>query len=175
MNSQDVILLDDGFAVRDLLHGDWHVAKGYVLSSPAAHTMYIGGRRVLETDTVPVYQALQAAKGAERSKASGNEARHAAGRYAMQIEDAHLRAAVLTLVEGWSAVVDTLLDNDPKNGMLYSISHAWQPIASKARCLIVTCPSTGAKYAHLVPLHEAATAKTARAWMMCGIDPVVET
>jgi hypothetical protein len=111
-----------------------------------------------------------------RHAPEGHDARLECGRMALGLRDAHLRAAVMTYVDGWVAIEDVseLLDESDE-GRLYA-SPDEENI--DARVLVVTCPSTGRIYGHLVP-STCATAAEGRRWMM-GMDgdsasPEVET
>lgn len=142
-------------SVRD--HGN-----GYTeLSSANGHASYIAGRRLNGTDAVHAAAAFRAApKDSERHTPAGHEARIAAGLQAMQIRDAHCRAHVLSAVDGWEAIGGDLVDSDPRHGELRKSA-----VVPLAHLLLVVCPSTGRRYAHLVP-QECKTAKAARHWMM---------
>lgn len=103
-----------------------------------------------------------------------DEARARAGAAAGAIADTMVRARLLDAVDGWSGVLGDLLDSDPVHGDLHECA-----ISDRALVNVVTCPSTGRRYAHLVP-HEldgnpVQTAKQAREWSMGGPMRGIET
>lgn len=144
------------------------------LSSCTDFALSVDGRYAIrQPDVELIPAAIRAAERIDRHGADANEQRLAAGRIALQIVDAHVRAAILTVVDGWAAVRDLGVIEETAEGVLCKA-----PPETNALILIVTCPSTGRVYAHLVPA-EHKTVREARRWMM-GLpegcpDPDVET
>ncbi len=103
-----------------------------------------------------------------------DEARARAGAAALTIADAMVRARLLDAVDGWTGVIGEQIDSDPSHGDLYSCA-----VSDRALVNVVTCPSTGRKYAHLVPSEldgkRVTTATQAREWSMGGPMRGVET
>lgn len=125
----------------------------------------------MEIEQVGIYDAAvrAAPQHSDRHDGTANQARADAGRIVMRIEDVMIRARLLDALDAWVGAVGELIDNDPAEGELYVA-----PGGVDARVLVVTCPSTGRRYAHRVP-PEFNIAKAARAWMMQGATPEVET
>ncbi len=158
--------------VRDLMaarRGDpdpWHTMEhdGLVtdLAASGYRTLWVDGRQVNGGDVLLVDAARAAApRDEDRHSMAGEEARMEAGKIALRIRDAHVRASLLTHLDGWAAIgaVSALVDSS-EEGKLYE-----PPPKTTARVLVVVCPSTGRTYAHLVPA-ECDTARKARFWMM---------
>jgi hypothetical protein len=106
-----------------------------------------------------------------RHSRAADRARLDAGRAAMRISNAMLRSRILDLVDGWPALAESgrVIDDDPLHGRLVAV-----PDTPDARILLVTCPSTGRRYALGVPA-DCATARDARTWTLHGTAPEVET
>lgn len=124
------------------------------------------------TDTRAIRAALAAAPSdKQRHDAEANAMRAEAGKLAMAIRDATVRTHIISMVEGWEGVIGTVIDRSDADGILGEPSIE----GVVARILVVTCPSTGRRYAHLVP-GEMKTAREARWWVM-GVTraPEIET
>jgi hypothetical protein len=128
---------------------------------------------VTGADAVAVAAAVREVRGAPRHGAEGDAARERAGRIAMTVRDAMVRARLLDACDGWAAVMGRAIDGswDGPDGVLCEPAMDGYSM----RLLGVTCPSTSRRYVHGVP-RECATARDARRWIM-GIDrdPEVET
>jgi hypothetical protein len=147
------------------------------IRSPTDRGIYIEGvGDVPPSEWTRVDAALAAApREADRHTADGEADRRIAGELAMRISDAHVRSAVLTIVDGWAAVAeDPPIDASPEDGSLHNMLGS----DMRGRVLIVTCPSTRRRYAHRVPV-TLTTARDARRWVMAlpagAPDPEVET
>lgn len=168
----------DGWAVLDLvqvLRGNpdpWHVARienGVVFRhDPQGDSgVFVAGLRVATRDRRAVIAALEEAPTEQDRHCPEGEARRLrAGTIAMTISDAMVRARTLDAVDGWSAVMGRVVDDDPKHGRLC------EPADPELLCrmLRVVCPSTGRAYVHRVP-REYQTAATARGMLMRGWWP----
>lgn len=133
-------------------------------------TLHVGNMAVSGHDLSLAEHAISLVPDEEdRHSAGANESRRAAGRIASRISNVMIRARLLDAMDAWSGALGDLLDRDPEHGELYSIPEI------DAKALLVTCPSTGRRYVHRVPL-EMGTAEEARLWSM-GVDesPEVET
>ena len=167
---------DDGVAVLDLTAAyrrdpdPWLVTRvgpGEVvdLTTAGDRGLYVDGMSVAADDMATVEAALaEVPREVDRHEASSDGRRMLAGRHALRVRDAMVRARLLDAVDGWSALREgsVLVDEDPAHGTLV------QPSAKPGRAgriLLVRCPSTGRAYAHRVPA-ALTTAKTARLWLM---------
>jgi hypothetical protein len=177
-----------GYAVRNLaaaVRGDpdpWYCVRArefndisvIELSSSCDRTLAVAGRAATGSDVLLIEAALGAGpREDQRHTAEGDAARLRAGEIALEIRDAHMRAHVLTAVDGWVALKGSgVIDDDPEHGVL---CEAIEGVS--ARVLIVTCPSTAQTYAHRVPA-AIETAAAGRGWIMNlpdGVFPDVET
>ncbi|MEM3116785.1 MAG: hypothetical protein QW136_00035 [Nitrososphaerales archaeon] len=134
----------------------------------------IDGLVVQEEDIGRVRRALRLAPPpGTRHDPEADGRRLAAGRAALEIRDAMVRARVLDAVDGWIALEECgkVIDRDPAHGILIEPAAELQ---LRVKILIVKCPSTGRRYALRVP-HEMKTAREARIWTLHGIEPEVET
>lgn len=144
------------------------------LASASYRTLAVGGQPLRGEDVRWCDAALDARPSEDdRHSQEGHVARMTAGKAALRIRNAHARVAILSHVDGWVAVADpaTVIDEGP-DGALYP-----PPPETKARILVVTCPSTARQYAIPVPA-ECATAAEARRWVMRlepGQTPDIET
>lgn len=151
------------------------LAPGVVALRAAADSgIYVAGMTVSADDAPHVLAACRAAPAAlDRHDDLADGMRLEAGRYAMRIRDQMVRARTLDAVDGWCAVLGRRVDGslvDP-NGALHEPA---ADIGVRCRLLVVVCPSTGRTYAIRVPA-TMATAREARAWVMRGAAPEVET
>lgn len=181
----EVNMGSDTVAVLNLAVTDspdpWFVIKsrkGVVdLSTAGDRTIYIDGMPVAGIDVGAVDAALTAGRMllSDRHSAEADGRRLAAGRHAMNVRDAMVRARLLDVVDGWAALADTgtVIDESP-DGMLLEPS---TDLSLECRVLLVECPSTGRRYALRVPA-SLKTAAAARLWTFGdGWDkaPEVET
>jgi len=177
------VRLADGYAVLDLVAaaagrpGWWsvhHIADDVLdLRSPTDRSVYVAGLLVEGVDLAAVLEAIALAPPeAERHSAAGDAARHAAGVAAARIVNVMVRARLLDALDAWSGVVGRQIDSDPAHGDLHEVPDA------EAKAIVVTCPSTGRRYVHRVPL-EMLTARDARRWVLDlgpdDLDPENET
>lgn len=175
-----VPLADGGMAVHDVAHPGHFVGW----DEPAPHvtapwcrqgtTWYVAGQSVGPNDVVAVRDACRLVREAgDPHGAAAEAARIAAGRVCVAIRDAHIRASLLDTLGAWGGVLGALVAATPEDGEMYELADP--DIADRARALVVTCPSTGRRYVHLVPTEEAGTPKEAREWILGGPAPEVET
>lgn len=133
----------------------------------------VDGRVATKSDVTLTRQALAAAPPKEdRHATHADAARERAGEIAMQIRDAHLRAAVMAHIDGWAAVRKLgVIDQSDRHGTLCRAPGD----NILALVLIVRCPSTGRHYGMLVP-KECRSAEDARRWVMglSATDPLPE-
>lgn len=163
-------------ALRNLVDGHWCTFRWrsgvYRAQSRSERRVSVGGMSVSGDGAIAVDSALAQSAGADRHSAASDASRLAAGKQAMRIRDTMIRARLLDAVDGWAAIEEhgQKIDDDPKHGLLV------RPNDKEIRCavLIVLCPSTGRKYALLVPRH-LRSARAAREWVMNGPVPAVET
>lgn len=161
----------------------WYImttpAEGVVdLSTADNRSVYVGGMLVHGADIGAVDAALRLSRdlAGDRHSAAADRRRLAAGRCAMRVADAMIRARLLDAVDGWSALADTgrIVEDDPAHGTLIEPA---PDLKMSCRVLIVTCPSTGRRYALRVPA-EQHRARTARLWTFgdsWDLAPEVET
>lgn len=176
--------LADGYAVpnlaqvvrgRTVWHTVHHLAPGVIdLRDEGDRTIYVGDMAVGPEDMRHVLAACAACPSvASRHDAGADVARLKAGGHAMKCMDNMLRARLLDAVDGWVALEasGTVISRDPEHGTLVA-----PPDHLLITCyiLIVVCPSTGRRYAMRVPA-DMRTAALARAWVMLGKTPEVET
>lgn len=151
----------------------WRGASGQVYDASCAdgRALIVGQHRVTGDTAILVDLAL-AAMPIDRHGEGSDDDRIRAGRIAMHIPDAMLRAAVLDATDSWIALehVGTVIDRGTgHDGTLLNVPDFIAPL------LIVQCPSTKRRYAHFVP-DTCRTARSARLWMMQADDtPEVET
>lgn len=141
-------------------------------AAPWGRGMIVENMEVSSGDLPHVDAALRLSS-PERHSDDADLCRRRAGRYAMEhITDAMVRARVIDAVGGWEGVCGKLVNDsgDDVEGKLYAPAIK----QLEARVLVVMCPSTGRRYAHLVP-RQMKTARAARKWMMHGVEPEVET
>lgn len=132
-------------------------------------TWIVGTMTVPAVDVPALIDALRAApRAGDRYDPKGERRRLAAGRAAMRIRDAMIRARVLDAVDGWSALLseEHLVDADPRHGRLYDPPPR---LSLTCRLLRVVCPSTGRAYVLCVPRTHY-TAADARRWVL-GLSP----
>lgn len=125
--------------------------------------VYIGGLAVDGADIGLVDAAMRAGRmlPGDRHSAESDVRRMEAGRYAMRITDAMVRARVLDVVDGWSAMMDAGHVIDQSDAGLLVTPPA--EMETDCRLLLVVCPSTGRRYVIRVP-SEMTTAEEARLW-----------
>jgi hypothetical protein len=167
------------FACEDISHpGEWagggEPIPGVTYAWDGRGTSWaVDNMQVTKYDAVAVAAAVREVRDAPRHGPEGDAARERAGRAAMSVGDAMIRARLLDAVDGWSAVMGRIVDGswDGPDGILC------EPTTDEfsVRLLGVVCPSTGRRYVHGVP-RNCATARDARRWIM-RIDrsPEVET
>lgn len=149
-----------------------------ILETAGDRTIYIGDMAVASSDVAVVDAALATGRmlAGDRHASLADERRLAAGRCALAVGDAMVRGRLLDLVDGWSALAATgrILDRSGAHG---SLIEPEARLALDCHVLIVTCPSTGRRYALRVPV-SCTTAAEARLWSF-GDDwsapPEVET
>lgn len=180
MRDGAVANLDLGAASRGISI-PWNVRRVTVMNGvqvieviqPGKRTISIGGTVPSIGTDVPIMDRALSLVPSDPHAPDANDKRLEAGRVAFEIRDAHLRAATISAVDGWSAARDRgIVDEDPVEGTLCAA-----PEETEAKVLIVKCPSTGRIYGHLVPI-EMTTARAARRWMMGlpeGTEMGVET
>jgi hypothetical protein len=159
----------------------WHVVRevGPILdiSTSGDRSVYAGGSVApvwgADLGALDAALALGATAQAPRQRHRGgaNGLRRAAGALALEIRDAHVRAAVLDAVDGWSAIREAgrLIDETSEGELLAPADEALA-----CHVLIVRCPSTSRVYALRVP-RASATVAEARKWVNRGREPEVET
>lgn len=147
---------------------DGHVAH---LATATVRAALVGG---LSTTAFGLLDRALDAMPDDEHGPGADEARARAGAIAGTIADTMVRARLLDALDGWSGVIGKQLDSDPVHGDLHECE-----IAETAIVNVVTCPSTGRRYAHLVPREvdgEAIqTARAAREWSMGGPLRGIET
>ncbi len=137
-------------------------------------TWYVDGMEVQAENVRVVAEVAMAVGGIkDRHSSEAERIRLESGKRLMSLGDAHIRARMLDATGAWSAVAGELIEDSPTDGKLHVPVDT--DIAERARLLIVTCPSTGRIYGHLIPIEDAASAKEAREWLMGGPAPEVET
>lgn len=135
--------------------------------------MAVGGLTVQAADLPHVRRALAfAPKVGSRHDPESNARRLEAGRAALQVSDAMVRARLLDAVDGWSALEESgkVIDRDPVHGILVEPP---ETLGLTVRVLVVRCPSTARVYAIRVP-RTMTSAKKARLWSLHGVEPEVE-
>lgn len=140
------------------------------VDTAAVTVLWVEGMLVSEQDTPAALLALAAApEEGDRHDELADSQRFEAGKAAMQIEDAMVRARLLDYVDGWSAIAGPLIEETPE-GKLSETKDA----EADANLLELDCPSTERHYALLVPT-ELRTVATARKWVNCGLEPEAES
>ena len=163
------VATESGRAVPDLAHpGAW---TGWETVYPGVTRVWsdrgdqyaVRGLAVTDADRGSVCRAIAAVAGAPRHGAAGDAARLAAGRIAFAIGDAMVRARMMDALDGWAAACGELVSGAPggPDGCLYECAVP----DTTARVLVVECPSTGRRYAHLVSA-TTSTAREGRHWLM---------
>lgn len=167
----------DGYAVKNLVDGSWYGVKRLarsvvLLTSDTETTLYVEGALVNIDDAPLVLKAIAAAPLAyeQRHSPDADAARLRAGQIAMQIQDNVIRGRLLDIVDGWTALegAGTLLDKTGEGTLVGEFPDM------RANLLLVTCPSTGRRYAMRVPQSFTKVSK-ARSWIMHDLKPDVET
>lgn len=132
----------------------------------------VGGVVLDSTDSAFALEALTLAERADRHDPEANEIRRRAGAAALSIRNAHARANVLSLVDGWSALREGgKVIEETEEGVLIKPA---DELRLTCYILLVRCPSTGRVYSLLVP-SDMRTVASARSWVMHGLKPDVET
>lgn len=171
---------EDCVACPDLAHvGDWIVTRWrhgvFCCQSDAGRVVAVAGMRLEGDGAIAVDNAmrLHSLIGDDRHSPDSDHLRLQAGREAMRLVDAMIRARLLDACDGWTAIRDcgTILDDDPQHGTLIR-PHG--DLQINANVILLRCPSTGRQYAIIVPA-EMQTARAAREWMLSGPCPSVET
>lgn len=148
----------------------------YRACSIHGRSVSVGGMRAAGMTVVLIDSACGIAPmNEDRHSADADALRRKAGMIIVGIRDAMIRARMLDELDGWLAVTDParLIDDDPAHGQLYTVDPGLG-LTPGVVLLVVTCPSTKRRYAHLIPI-DARTAQAAREWMMAGNIPLVET
>lgn len=164
--------LEDGFATLDIIAAQrketnpWHIVRRYkdisFLWSPTDRGIRISDLEVQPRDWGHVDKAAaNAPKDSDRHCPEGESARLNAGKHAMNISDAMVRARLLDTVDGWSSILGEVIDKDPLHGQLFKSADE----SINCNMLRVVCPSTGRAYIHRTPIN-IKTAKKARKWIL---------